>query len=160
MESNSETLCVTIPPGKTLRVRDARGLMVQVVEGIAWITEAGDLDDYALEDGDKRSISGNGLMLVHAFEETWLRIAAPLGVGRATVEMGAGYNEFAAAVWKRSTVHMARRVLVSLRRWIVQNRTHEAGNPVLQERGRHGACLRVVGPGPTTRTCAAMGHAP
>jgi hypothetical protein len=134
MESMLETLCITIPIGKTLRVRDARGLMLQVVEGTAWITEAGDSNDYALADGEKRSISGDGLMLVHAFEETWLRIAAPRGVGRATVEMGAGYNEYAATVWKRSTAHVARRVLASLQRWIVQNRTHEAGNPVLQER--------------------------
>jgi hypothetical protein len=126
MESMLETMNVTIPSGKTLRVRDAGGLSLRIVEGTAWITEDGNPNDYSLAEGEVRLVASDGLMRVHAFEETLLSIAAPRGSNRATVEMGAGYNEFAAAVWWRSVADVVRRFM--------QNRVHEAGDPVLQER--------------------------
>ncbi|HEU5310632.1 MAG TPA: DUF2917 domain-containing protein, partial [Candidatus Eisenbacteria bacterium] len=68
MERMLETLDLTIPAGRTLRIHDARGTTLRVTEGCAWITEYANADDYVLEAGDARRVAGNGLTLVHAFK--------------------------------------------------------------------------------------------
>ena len=58
-----------------LRLRSARGLAIEVVDGRVWITEDGYHGDRFLAAGGRYRVSGDGLVLVGAeSDETNLRI--------------------------------------------------------------------------------------
>ena len=99
MERMLETLEVTIPAGRTLRIHDARGVTMRVVEGCAWVTEEANAEDYVLDASDERCVAGHGLTLVHAFKESRVTLDGTLAMARPSFEMGGGYNEYAAAVF-------------------------------------------------------------
>ena len=99
MERMLETLDLTIPAGRTLRIHDARGTTLRVTEGCAWITEDANPDDYVLEAGDARRVAGNGLTLVHAFKAVRMCVEGRRAAAPTTFELGSGYNEYAAAVF-------------------------------------------------------------
>jgi hypothetical protein len=111
MEKMLEILDAAIPAGRTLRIRNARGVMLRVAEGVGWITEEGDNDDYALGPGNSRRIGTSGLTLVHAFEDARVALEAGLSSEPFTVDLGGGYNEYAAAVWHEQLAHVWRRLL-------------------------------------------------
>lgn len=115
MERMLETMEVKIPAGRTLRIRDARGTPVRIVEGTGWITEEDDPEDYALGPGDSRTIGTQGLTLAHAFEDTRIELS-----GRATVELGSHYGEYAAAVWHEQLRSAAASAMASLRAWLAR----------------------------------------
>lgn len=69
---------LTINPGEVLRLRDAAGRHVGVVQGAVWITQHGDPRDPVLEGGASFRFNRNGLSLVQ-----------PLG-GPAIVVLEAG----------------------------------------------------------------------
>jgi hypothetical protein len=100
MERMLETLSISIPKGRTLRMRNAQGLALRAVEGTLWITEERDPADYALEAGDGRHVKSCGLTFVYAFEATRVELEAPAGAPMPAFEIGGGYNDYAAAVWK------------------------------------------------------------
>ena len=49
-----------------LRLRGARGMAIEVVDGRVWITEPGHLDDRFLGAGARYRVGGDGLVLVEA----------------------------------------------------------------------------------------------
>jgi uncharacterized protein YjiS (DUF1127 family) len=57
----------------TLRMAGARGLILEVLDGRAWITEAGRSGDAFVERGARYEVSGDGVVLVGA--EKTLRVA-------------------------------------------------------------------------------------
>ena len=58
-----------------LRLRSARGLAIEVVDGRVWITEDGYQSDRFLAAGGRYRVCGDGLVLVGAeSDETNLRI--------------------------------------------------------------------------------------
>ena len=99
MERTLETLKISIPQGRTLRVRDAQGLTLRAVEGTLWVTEERDTEDYVLATGECRRIGNRGLTLVYAFDAARVELEASVGAAKPVFEIGGGYNEYAAAVW-------------------------------------------------------------
>lgn len=69
---------LTVNPGEVLRLRDAAGRHLSVVQGAVWITQHGDARDAVLDGGASFRFDRNGLSLVQ-----------PLG-GPATVVLEEG----------------------------------------------------------------------
>ncbi|MBC8023620.1 MAG: DUF2917 domain-containing protein, partial [Burkholderiales bacterium] len=109
MERMLETLDVAIPKGRTMRVRNAKGTTLRMLEGTGWITEESNTEDYTLGAHESRCVGTDGLTLVHAFEDARLALEAPASTGAATVELGGGYREYAAAVWGEQVADAGRR---------------------------------------------------
>lgn len=99
MKCISETIVVTIPRGRTLRLREAQGLSMRVLTGCLWLTEERDTQDYMLEACDQRIVATPGLTLAYAFGEARVEMEAPEGRVAPLFEIGGGYNEYAAGVW-------------------------------------------------------------
>ena len=60
-----------------LRLRGARGVAIEVMDGRVWITEDGRASDCFLAPGGRYRVGGDGLVLVEAeTDATDLRIAA------------------------------------------------------------------------------------
>jgi hypothetical protein len=60
-----------------LRLRGARGVAIEVVDGRVWITEDGREEDSFLAPGGRYLVGGDGLVLVEAeADDTNLRLAA------------------------------------------------------------------------------------
>jgi Protein of unknown function (DUF2917) len=60
-----------------LRLRGARGMAIEVVDGRVWITEDGREEDSFLASGGRYLVGGDGLVLVEAeANETDLRLSA------------------------------------------------------------------------------------
>ena len=58
-----------------LRLREARGMAIEVVDGRVWITEDGFRDDRFLGAGGRYRVGGDGLVLVEAeADETAVRL--------------------------------------------------------------------------------------
>ena len=58
-----------------LRLRGARGVAIEVVDGRVWVTEDGRATDSFLASGERYLVGGDGLVLVEAeANETNLRI--------------------------------------------------------------------------------------
>jgi len=58
--------------GATLRVDDGQPHVIDVFEGLVWVTQDGDPRDVILEAGDSFRFDGRGLTLVQAFEDARL----------------------------------------------------------------------------------------
>ena len=70
-------MLLKLKDGSFLRLRSARGLAIEVVNGRVWITEDGYQGDRFLAAGGSYRICGDGLVLVGAeTDETNLRILA------------------------------------------------------------------------------------
>ena len=66
---------LTLKDKSFLRLRSARGLAIEVVDGRVWITEDGYQGDRFLAAGGRYQVCGDGLVLVGAeSDETNLRI--------------------------------------------------------------------------------------
>jgi len=116
MERMLQILEANIPAGRTLRIRNARGATMRVLEGTAWITEEDDTEDYALATGDGRRVGTPGLTLVHAFHPVCLAVENPAN-GRLEVMLGGGYNEYAFAVFREQAWAMMRAAGRKMRAW-------------------------------------------
>jgi hypothetical protein len=57
-----------------LRLRGARGLAIEVVDGCVWITEDGRTSDSFLGAGGRYLVGGDGLVLVGAEASTQVRV--------------------------------------------------------------------------------------
>lgn len=57
-----------------LRLREARGIAIEVVDGRVWITEYGDPADRFLGAGGRYRIGGDGLVLVGAESASEVRV--------------------------------------------------------------------------------------
>lgn len=58
----------TINPGEVLRLRDAAGRHLTVVQGSVWITQHGDRNDAVLDSGASFRFDRNGLSLVQSLD--------------------------------------------------------------------------------------------
>jgi hypothetical protein len=115
MEKMLETLDVAIPCGRTLRISHARGMKLRVIAGNGWVTEEGNVTDYALGAGGERRIGTDGLTLVHAFDAARITIEAPAHASSLTVALGGGYREYASAIWRQQLAAVASRAMRALR---------------------------------------------
>jgi len=64
--------------GAFARIRDAKGLRVQVHEGELWITQDGDPRDYFVRKGESFRVQRSGLMLAYALRGSSLSLIAPM----------------------------------------------------------------------------------
>lgn len=69
---------LTLAPGDSINLDDARGTTVRVGRGQLWITQYGDPVDHVLEAGDAWAIERNGRTVVQAQRDS-------LEIGRAHV---------------------------------------------------------------------------
>jgi hypothetical protein len=122
MERMLETLEVTIPRGRTLRIRNASGATLRLLDGTGWITEEDDTNDYVLDTGDTRRIGTRGITLVHAFREARMTIEP----GVAQLELGGGYGEYALAVWMEQMAAVARAAGRKMQAWSPRFRARSA----------------------------------
>ena len=122
MERMLETLEVTIPRGRTLRIRNAAGATLRLVDGAGRITEEDDTNDYVLDAGDARRIGTRGLTLVHACDEARVTIES----GVVQVELGGGYREYASTVWMEQMAAVARAAGRKMQAWSLQFRARSA----------------------------------
>lgn len=93
MARMTETVEATIPQGRTLRIQSARGVELRSAQGRIWVTYEGEAVDTVVEACGTLRVTRDGITLVHAFEETRLRIAYPADAGAPSMTFGGGYRE-------------------------------------------------------------------
>jgi uncharacterized protein YjiS (DUF1127 family) len=57
-------MTLNLDPNCTLRMADARGMTVEVLDGCVWITQAGRSEDLILARGGRYRVDGDGVVLV------------------------------------------------------------------------------------------------
>ena len=97
MERMMQTVEMTVPQGRTLRVQDGKGLDLHVVAGRLWITQAEDTEDKVLEATESFRVGRDGVTFAHAFKEVRLRITSPAEAGAPTLTLG-GYRQVGESV--------------------------------------------------------------
>ena len=60
-----------------MKLDPCRGTKVRVIDGSIWLTQHHDTTDYVLHGGDGMVLSGTGLTLIQACEDSSLQFAAP-----------------------------------------------------------------------------------
>lgn len=88
MQRAAGTIEVKIAAGDVLRLRDARGCGICVISGRVWITEQSDFRDFLVTPDDQYRIARNGLTLLQAFGESWVKIVPPQ-TASSTLELAA-----------------------------------------------------------------------
>ena len=61
----------------TVVLNDARGLEIELLSGSLWITQDGDIEDYVLAPSQRFHVRRRGATVVHALEDSSIRIAHP-----------------------------------------------------------------------------------
>jgi len=59
--------------GSTLKFDPRCGTRIRVVDGSIWLTQQNDTNDYVMYGGDGMVLSGTGLTLIHAYEDSSLQ---------------------------------------------------------------------------------------
>ena len=67
-----------LPRGQLLRIDDARGQLVQCLEGTLWMTQQDHPQDLVLEAGDEAIIERDGLTVLQALGDARLVLAPAL----------------------------------------------------------------------------------
>jgi hypothetical protein len=67
---------VTLNKGQLLRIDGARGMLLRVEAGSAWLTQSRDAADYCLRAGDAVMLNGEGAALISAFDRCCLALVA------------------------------------------------------------------------------------
>ena len=98
MERMMQTMEMTVPQGRTLRIQDGKGLDLHVVAGRLWVAQADDTEDKVLEATESFRVSRDGVTFAHAFKEVRLRITSPAEAGAPTLTLGGGYRQVGASV--------------------------------------------------------------
>jgi hypothetical protein len=98
MNNKVDMMETKIPKGRTLRIRDGKGVDLTVAGGCLWVAYEHDATDTVLDAGDTLRLSRDGLTLVHAPKEVQLRIAYPVEAGAPSLTLGGGYREFVSSV--------------------------------------------------------------
>ena len=98
MERTTDTLEMTIPKGRTLRIQDGKGLELEVIAGTLWVAHEHDTKDTVLDAHQGLRVARNGLTLAHACKEVQVRIAYPVEAAAPPFVLGGGYQEFGASV--------------------------------------------------------------
>lgn len=63
---------IDLPRGATLRIDDGEAHVIDVFQGMVWITQDGDPRDVILQAGESFSFDSSGLTLVQAFQDARL----------------------------------------------------------------------------------------
>jgi hypothetical protein len=66
---------MSISRGAMLKLRDARGMVIEVRKGALWITEEGDGRDYYVGRGDWLRLDRDGLSIAQALEKSEVTIS-------------------------------------------------------------------------------------
>lgn len=90
MEANLDTAITRLATGHVLRIEDAEGQCIAVVNGMVWVTQEGDRRDIFLSDGDTFTLDRPGTALVEAIGDTRLLML----VGDAVERPHRQYNLF------------------------------------------------------------------
>ena len=67
----------TLKRGSALKLHPCSGTSVRVIDGSIWLTQQHDTTDYVMHGGDGMVLSGTGLTLIHACEDSSLQFAEP-----------------------------------------------------------------------------------
>jgi hypothetical protein len=66
---------MSISKGAMLKLRDARGMVIEVRRGSLWITEEGNARDYYVARGDWLRLDRDGLAVAQALEKSEVAIS-------------------------------------------------------------------------------------
>ncbi len=67
MNINTDNLKIHLKPGLTLVLSEAKGMRLDCLEGVLWITQHHHTGDYLLQAGQSMKILNNGAVIVHAW---------------------------------------------------------------------------------------------
>ena len=77
MATRSDFRRLTLAPGDSINLDDARGTSVRVGRGQLWITQYGDPVDHVLAAGDTWAVERNGRTVVQAQSDTLVDLTGP-----------------------------------------------------------------------------------
>ncbi len=91
---------LTLAPGDSINLDDARGTTVRVGRGQLWITQYGDPVDHVLEAGDTWAVERNGRTVVQAQQDTLVHLTGP-GASRPYSTIARNRTLLRIAAWLR-----------------------------------------------------------
>ena len=109
MVSRSDFRRLTLAPGDSISLDDARGTTVRVGRGQLWITQHGDPVDHVLAAGDSWAVERNGRTVVQAQSDTLVDLTGP-GASRPLLAIARNRTFLRIAAW----LHRA----AAARRWV------------------------------------------
>jgi len=77
MSEQLENDAIGIPRGRTLRIEDGRGTLLNVLEGEVWVTQEGSTKDHVLIAGQSFRLDRDGMALVQSFRRSIVSLARP-----------------------------------------------------------------------------------
>ena len=108
MDTRPDLRRLTLAPGDSINLDDARGTTVRVGRGQLWITQYGDPVDHVLEAGDTWAIERNGRTVVQAQRDSLVHLTGP-GAWRPFASIARNGTLLSIAAWLRR--------VASERRW-------------------------------------------
>ena len=75
MSEQLEQDWIGLPRGRTLRIQDGGGRLLQVRDGEVWVTQEGSAKDHVLIAGQSFCLDRDGLALVHSFRRSVLTLS-------------------------------------------------------------------------------------
>jgi hypothetical protein len=78
MDRSTRQGSMQLARGAFARIRDAKGLLVQVHDGELWLTQDGDSRDYLVGTGESFRVQRGGLMLAYALRSSSVSLIAPM----------------------------------------------------------------------------------
>lgn len=100
MATRSDLRRLTLAPGDSINLDDARGTTVRVGRGQLWITQYGDPVDHVLEAGDTWAIERNGRTVVQAQRDSLVHLTGP-GAPRPLPSIARNRTLLSIAAWLR-----------------------------------------------------------
>ncbi len=76
MKASFQPALARLVPGQVLKIRDGKGQMLAVFEGLVWVTQAGDPRDAFVTKGGVFEFDREGLAVVEALKESRLAVLA------------------------------------------------------------------------------------
>ena len=109
MATRSDFRRLTLAPGASITLADARGTTVRVGRGQLWITQHGDPVDHVLAAGDTWAVERNGRTVVQAQSDTLVDLTGP-GASRPLLAIARNRTFLRIAAW----LHR----VAAARRWV------------------------------------------
>jgi len=82
MKVDLTQLTLRLESGASLKLRDARGVVIRAARGVLWITQEGDSRDYSLGMLERFTVTCDGLTLIGAVTQAEVRIEPPADAAR------------------------------------------------------------------------------
>ncbi|MBK6803508.1 MAG: DUF2917 domain-containing protein [Betaproteobacteria bacterium] len=109
MATRSDFRRLTLAPGDSINLDDARGTIVRVGRGRLWITQYGDPVDHVLAAGDTWAVERDGRTVVQAQSDTLVDLTGP-GASRPLLAIARNRTLLRIAAWLRRAA--------DARRWV------------------------------------------